>query len=379
MMQALRQATRDLLGLEHPAETPERHLAATMGWLCRAQDVGPDDGAARMYHLKTGWGASYPETTGYIIPTFLDYARYTGDDTFAERALRMADWEISVQMPSGAVQGGTIADPPTPAVFNTGQVIFGWRAAHRENGAERYREALVRAADWLCAVQDEDGAFRRDLSAFCDAPVDTYAYNVRTAWALLLADGVAGAGKYRDAGARKLAFTRSLTRENGWTAKNCLSDPVQPLLHTIAYTLQGMLECAANLEDETALAYVTTACRHLLATQGRDGALRGRYDQHWRPTVRWRCLTGEAQTAIVWFRLAEVTGDASWVAPARALCDALRRTQALTGNPDAVGGVLGAHPVWGAYGAYEYLNWAAKFFADALLLELGFPGAARAG
>jgi hypothetical protein len=378
-MQALRQAIRDALGLTHPAASPERHLQATMAWLCRAQDVGPDDGVARMYHLKTGWGASYPETTGYIIPTFLDYACYTGDAAYTERALRMADWEIAVQMPTGAVQGGTVADPPTPAVFNTGQVIFGWHAAHRESGEGRYLEALVRAADWLCATQDGDGAWRRDLSAFCDAPVDTYAYNVRTGWALLLADRVAGNGRYRDAGARKLAFTLALTRPNGWTAKNCLSDPTQPLLHTIAYTLQGMLESAVILEDEAALARVTEACRHLLETQGPDGSLRGRYDSEWHPTVRWRCLTGEAQTAIVWFRLAAVSGDASWVGPARRLNDALRRTQALAGNPDTVGGVRGARPVWGPYGPYEHLNWAAKFFADALLLELGFAEAGRAG
>ena len=31
------------------------------------------------------------------------------------------------------------------------------------------------------------------------------------------------------------------------------------------------------------------------------------------------------------------------------------------------GAVAGSYPIWGGYGAYEYLNWAAKFTADALL------------
>ena len=35
----------------------------------------------------------------------------------------------------------------------------------------------------------------------------------------------------------------------------------------------------------------------------------------------------------------------------------------------------GSHPIWGPYEADDYPNWAAKFFADALLLE----GAVAAG
>ena len=38
-------------------------------------------------------------------------------------------------------------------------------------------------------------------------------------------------------------------------------------------------------------------------------------------------------------------------------------------RPETRGGVKGAFPVDGAYGEYEYLNWAAKFCIDANLLE----------
>ena len=36
-------------------------------------------------------------------------------------------------------------------------------------------------------------------------------------------------------------------------------------------------------------------------------------------------------------------------------------------DPGVRGGVAGSCPIWGEYGAYEYLNWAAKFTLDALL------------
>jgi hypothetical protein len=72
----------------------EVRLAELMSWLARAQDATPDNGVAQAYFFREKrWASSYPETTGYIIPTFFEYARLTGKSEFTERALRMADWE----------------------------------------------------------------------------------------------------------------------------------------------------------------------------------------------------------------------------------------------------------------------------------------------
>lgn len=376
-MGSIKQAVNDFFGVTYPAGDADAHLKATMDWLCAAQDAGNDDGVARMFHLKSGWGASYPETTGYIIPTFLDYARHTGDDRYRKRAVKMADWESAIQMQDGAVQGGTIADPPSPALFNTGQVLFGWCAVYKNLKEERHLKSLTAAADYLCDQQDDDGAWRRNLSAFCDAPVDTYAYNVRSAWALRLAGALTGNDTWINKADANLAYVLSITKGNGWTEKNCLTYPDQPLLHTIAYTFQGMLECAALAGNEPALAAVLTGNRALMENYRKQGQLYGRYDASWHPTVRWRCLTGEAQTSIVWFRLATLTGDETWAHMARRLNTDLKQTQQRTGPVS--GGVKGSHPVYGAYGKYEYLNWAAKFFADALLLEAGFPDGGVSG
>jgi hypothetical protein len=48
----------------------------------------------------------------------------------------------------------------------------------------------------------------------------------------------------------------------------------------------------------------------------------------------------------------------------------LMSTQDLTARDDGIrGGIKGSDPIHAEYGTYEYLNWAAKFFADALMLE----------
>jgi hypothetical protein len=381
-MGMLIQSMNDFLGLGRT--TPLHagaHLDAAMGWLCRAQDATPDGGVSRMYHIKTGWGASYPETTGYIIPTFIEFAKFTGRQEFVGRALRMADWEIDVQMPSGAVQGGTIADPPSPAIFNTGQVIFGWIAAYMKTGDEKHKKAAIAAGNFLVDNQDPDGAWRRNLSAFC-SPIpkpDSYCYNIRTAWALHMLAEVAGEVRFREAAESNLEHVLGRTASNGWTPDNCLNDPLRPLLHTIAYTTQGMLETAVRAGNQQAIDTVETANMHLARCFERYKQLHGRYDKDWKPAARWRCLTGEAQTAVVWFRLAQITGKRRWDDWAIALTEQIKRTQVLYGDPNIVGGIKGSQPIYGWYGKYQYLNWAAKFYADALMLEAGHRAAGTTG
>ena len=109
---------RDAMSLP-AAGDPRRHLEEAIAWLCRAQDAAGDGGVSRSYtlrfkraHARKGWLAAYPETTGYIIPTFFDYARLTGRPEFGERALRMAQWEIEVPPLEFLIDGRLVAVEP---------------------------------------------------------------------------------------------------------------------------------------------------------------------------------------------------------------------------------------------------------------------------
>ncbi|MCL4797992.1 MAG: hypothetical protein KJ025_00285 [Burkholderiales bacterium] len=347
-----------------------------MAWLCRAQDATPDDGVSRSYtlrhmksHGRAGWLASYPETTGYIIPTFLAYASLTGKRECRDRAIRMARWEAEIQMENGAVQGGVIGFPPTPAIFNTGQVLFGWAAAYRETGDEAFLRSARRGADFLVAAMDEDGAWRRHGSRYARAGVNVY--DARTAWGLLEAHAVTGDAAYRQAVVRNLEFVLTKQRPNGWFEECCLDDNDRPLLHTIAYTMEGLLEAGLTLGDERFTAAARRTAEALLDRQRTDGSLAGRFDAAWNGSARWSCLTGDAQTAIVWLRLHEATGDERYLRAAERMNRYLSITQDLeAADPGVRGGIKGSHPIWAEYGRYEYLNWAAKFFADALMLEI---------
>ncbi|MGE3153626.1 MAG: hypothetical protein AB7G48_13585 [Nitrospiraceae bacterium] len=351
------------------------HLLEAVEWIKRAQDATPDRGVSRAYSSAwhpffraRGWQPSYPETTGYIIPTFLDVSRYLHDPDLRTRALAMADWEIDVQMSNGAVMGGVLNSHPTPAVFNTGQVILGWVAAFQQTQEAKYLDAAKRAGSYLLAVQQKDGGWLKGNSEFANPTSTTY--NSRVGWSLILLGQSCGDPRYVEAGERNIRFSLSQQNTNGWFRNNCLTDSAAPLLHTISYAIEGIWEAGELLKHADYLHYAKLSAERLLGAVREDGSMPGRLNHQWQGTVTWSCLTGNAQLAGIWLRLFLKEGDEKFLAGARQLIRFLKASQNCESeNGGLRGGIKGSSPFNGEYGRFEVLNWATKFYVDALLLD----------
>ena len=360
---------RDRRGL--PARDPgaERAVKGAIAWLCCAQDhsASQDGGVARHFSLIHGWGPSYPETTGYIVPTLLAYANLRDDAALRQHAKRMLDWLVSIQFPSGAFQGGPIgAEPLVPVTFNTGQILLGLTSGVAEFG-EVYRPAMNRAADWLVETQDPDGCWRKYPSPFV-APGEK-AYDTHVAWGLLEAARLEPGKPYSDAALANVRWALRHQRENGWFANCCLADPAKPLTHTLGYVLRGLVEAYRFTLDSSLLEASCRTANGLLSAIREDGFLPGCLYSDWSPAVRWACLTGSSQLSGCWLLLYRFTGDPRYRDAALAVNRYVRRTLCLDGPPGIQGGVKGSFPVDGEYGSFQYLNWACKFFIDSILLE----------
>lgn len=348
------------------------HLDAAMQWLCRAQDAYPPGGVSIDYSLVRGWRPGYPETTGYIIPTFIQYAAVSKRPEYLERAIRMANWEISVQREDGSFEGGPVGSTLGSFVFDTGQVLFGLIEAHRVTGNAKYLKSAIKAADWLVINQDPEGMWRR--YTYHNIP---HAYYTRVAWGLAELGNHIGSPDYKDAAGRNVDWALSQQLRNGWFNNAGFTDSGHkaPYTHTIAYTIEGVLETGVSLGRQDCIDAATRAADALLGICA-GGRFRGRYDSTWSSRDGYTCLTGNSQIAAIFLRLYEIGGDNRYLSAAREINQFSCRCQQTDGAPQTRGAISGSYPIWGGYQRFTFPNWAAKFFADALLLERKTPAGA---
>ncbi len=364
---------KDFLNTRKKPNFTAVHLRETFEWLKNAHDASGGKGVSGGYSVIDGWLAPYPETTGYIIPTFYDYAEWTGVDEWWQRAEAMADWEIEVQMPNGAVQAGLFEDDKEqiPAVFNTGQVILGWCRAFIESKDEKYLNAARRAGDWLVSIQEKNGSWHFESR---ETETNVHAYDVRTAWSLLEIYNIIADQKYFEAATRQINWTLTKQRKNGWFERNAFFKSEEnwtaPFTHTIAYVMEGLQEShRISGVEKYFTAYEKTAKKLMRIFELRK-FMAGDFDEKWKSSEKYSCLTGNAQIAGVWLKLFQQNSDVRYLNASLKLNDYTKSTQNITSLHKGIrGGIKGSHPLTGRYTPFIFPNWAAKFFADTLLLE----------
>lgn len=343
-------------------------LRAATGYLLRAQAANKDGGMGS-YHLTEGWGASYPETTGYAIPSLLAVAEYLSWGAPAESAHRAGEWLLGIQRQDGGWQGGRIGEDRKSTVFNTAQVIRGMLALHARSGEPRFLESALRAGRWIVSVQDADGAWRaanflglaRVYDTYVDAP-------------LMHLSKIGGDPVFRQAAERNLRWVRTQMHPNGWfsNADNTVRRNARPITHTIAYTLDGLLECG-QLSGQAEWSGCARPAAALLADRFlAEGKLNGRYDVAWAGSEH-AIMTGCAQLCIVWARI----GDARMIEARERMLARLLDIQgrSVRGAAAVEGALPGSFPLWGRYERFAFPNWGTKYLIDALLHKLGHPPA----
>lgn len=356
---------------EHAAYADADHLWAAASWLERAQDAMTDGGVCGRYGLDSGWTSSYPETTGYIIPTFLALAGESGGERFVARARRAVEFLLACQAPDGWFPGGEIHEGMgQPAVFNTAQILHGLTSWHARTGDENVLAAARRAGDWLLSVQDDDGAWRRFVYLGVPAAYSAHA----SCWLAEFGEHVADA-RYLEAARRHLDWVLAKQDpDTGWFDLCGFSAEDHAhrvgLTHTIAYTLAGALRSSEILHHAAgikAVARAAAAVAHRLQLSKR---LPGVLDHNWKARSHFICLTGNAQMALVWDRLFWLTGDGGFLNAALLALDGVKAAQLMRNRaPGLRGGVPGSAPMWGRYLSLACPNWPAKFFVDALLAK----------
>lgn len=340
------------------------HKAAR--WLINNQQHQHDKGFST-YYIVEGHTSSYPETSGYIIDSLFGYSKkYKAG--IEPQLLQSAHWLVSIQKAGGGWQAGYVADNKPEVVFNTGQVMRGLIKAYELAQDERYLQSCKKAGDWLVSIQEMDGSWQAQASMNVKRTYDSYVSAPLVQLYLATGDE-----SYRLAAEKNCYWIIDTQQQpNGWfaNADNTIVYNDRPILHTIAYTIDGLLDCGLALQNDVFITSAKKAADAVLKLFREQGSLSGRYDKSWNASQYMIC-TGCAQMSIVWSKLYRHTRQDLYRAAAADMNSQLVTIQNMTHGlgPNVEGALQGSFPLWGKYEPFAFPNWATKYLLDALMLE----------
>lgn len=323
----------------------DQALEEVMGFLKRSIQVHDGHGSAHSYSYwmnpENGWHLPYPETTGYMLETLVQYGQK--DPDFLNLADRCAKWLQRIQNDDGWYYRG-LHPSNGPSVFNTAIIAQGLLRYGKEVEARK-------AYDWLLQVQQPDGRF--DRYGYRDQHFPTY--YTRVAWSMIEGGLQFNDGNLMQRGEKVLE--QLLPNMKGKIIQNAgFRRAGGASLHTIAYCMRGWLECLQLLQRESS--HLIDRLDYFEKLYSGKNQWPGECFPH---RYRFRCPVGEAQMLLCYVRanrrLAfhdEIMSD-------------LIKAQKKKGP--ARGALPGSIPHWGPYMRLKYPNWGAKFLADVLMIE----------
>lgn len=340
-------------------------LDASINWL--GQTVKRSGGSSAVLWPFGKWSPAYPETTGYIIKTLVDYSTFAEKPESKTLAIELGEWLLDIQEEGGYWCGGTYPyKNQDPSVFNTGQILIGLAELARSTGDPKWLEAATKGATWLADNVNDDGQWSVGNYVENHNP----SYYTRVAWPMLEVWELSKENVIRDKAERVLATMASRKKKNGviagWGFK-----PDQPAFtHTIAYTIRGFMEAARIVDNWDRWGTVCQEAIEVVIKKSElsSGQLPGRFSEDWKGNNSYVCLTGNAQLAICLLLYMEQDQDLRILNAACKLVDYVCDSQSRLPLNRFRGAIAGSRPLRGDYMKFRYPNWAAKFHCDSLML-----------
>jgi malonyl-CoA O-methyltransferase len=268
---------------------------------------------------------SYPEVTGYFIPTLLSCGE-------ADLAFQYACYLLAKQSPDGSW-----SDPrgKAPYTFDSGQILKGLCAIHHR--MSETESAIRRGCDWLITQIDAQGKVNTPDESTWNLPGGkkvTHKVHLYAVEPLLQAGRMFNEPRYLKCFEKVVSYYRGLPDITDFDT----------LAHFHAYVLEALVDCG-----ERDLALKGMACVEKL--QHNSGALPAYSD------VDWTCSTANAQYAVTWYKLGRPEFAEKTL---RMLCRLQNRS----------GGFFGSYGAGSHYFPQQEIGWAVKYFIDAYLLHL---------
>lgn len=281
--------------------------------------------------VSTDNSISYPEVTGYFIPTLLRWG-------YRNLALSYAKWLISIQKENGSWYD---AYDKEAYIFDTGQVLKGLLAIR--NILPEVDSSIIKGCNWILSCMNEEGrlitpskdAWGEDKD-FCDEIIHIYCLSP-----IIEAGEILNRLEYIEKAHKIWDFYKTNYYEKIMS--------FSLLSHFYAYLMEALVDLGEIKMAEEAM-------HNISKYQKASGAIPGLNN------VDWVCSTGLFQLALVWFRLGNIERGNKAFSYA---CKLQNSSGGWFGsylsedNPDEDN----------IYFPYGEISWACKYFLDALYFK----------
>ena len=132
-------------------------IEENLSWVKKSIEAQSGQGSSA-YRMWWGtWGQSYPETTGYLIPTLLHADGLIDHIDYASTANHLTRFLISIQNEDGSFP--IQLNSSQVNVFDTAQILLGLCSYYQYQKDDELKQAIVLCHNWLVAQLDENGKF----------------------------------------------------------------------------------------------------------------------------------------------------------------------------------------------------------------------------
>ncbi len=298
------QRVKNIFRSDHALGSP---VDKAIAWIKRHE---LPDGGIRVHHRHR---CAYPEVTGYLIPTLLDW----GEVALADRC---GKWLARIQNPDGSFSD---PDQGVPHVFDTGQALRGLLALSTEH--PQLLPNMIAAGNYLLSqVQNGNG-----FSIQCEP------HGISETIQLYVLPPLQDLAKRT--GDEKYAQAVDACCQSYIKHEKLLS--TVSLTHFLAYEIEALIDLGYLKKVQEILDYLAGMQQSTGSIPAREG-------------VSWVCNPGIAQLAVCWYKVGRHA-------------EAGRALEFLKTQQRSSGGFVGSSGQGAAYFPRFEPSWAVKYFLDA--------------
>lgn len=353
------------------------HIEQSVKWVLVSWEATNFLGLSTGYSLLFGWESKVSGYSGYIIPSLWKFYHISENQALKDKvkkcAISLADWEIDIQLESGAIQVAGkqgyffFRNSERSKVLDTAMSIYGWVAIYKEIKDDKYLNALVKAANWLVSIQDPVGLWIFESS---DKSIsDSNAKSSLIAHALSEAFLVVNNKEFEISSRKCLDAIINRQESYGFFEGTFLKKNQSTFLSNLATTIQTMLEVGVHLNEKKYIDSSEKAAFALFELFKSDNTFWGSYSDSLIPDKSFKNLSGMVQMAIVYYKVYLVSHKQEYASAFASLNRQVQELTIVSKDSALNGGIRGSFPIWGRYCRMSFPISASKYYLDALFFE----------